>query len=52
MLADVRLEDVEMPVDQLGRAEGHLVGEMDAAAVGLDRLALERDLAGDVAFGF
>ena len=51
VLADMRLEHVEVAIDQLGRAERHLVGEMDMAAVRLDRLALERDLAGDVAFG-
>ena len=49
MLANMRFEDVEVAVDQLGRTERHLVGEMDAAAMGLDRVALQRDLAGDVA---
>ena len=33
VLADMRLEDVEMAIDQLGRAECHLVGEMDSPAV-------------------
>jgi len=48
----MRLEDVEVAVDQLARRERHLVGEMDAPAMGLDRIALERNLAGDVACGF
>ena len=33
VVADVRLVNVEVPVDQLGRAEGGFVGEVDAAAV-------------------
>ena len=45
----MRLKDVEMAVDQFGRAVGHLVSEMDPAAMRLDRVALERDLACDVA---
>ena len=40
MLADVRLEHVEMPIDQLGGAERHLIGEMNTPAMCLDRLAL------------
>src|SRR5580704_11994106 len=49
MLADMRLEHVEVAVDQLARTERHLVGEMDAPAIGLDRIAFKRNLAGDVA---
>ena len=45
----MRLKDIEMAVDQLGRAERHLVGEMDAAAMRFDRVALDRDLACDIA---
>ena len=33
VLADVRLENIEMTIDQLGRAERDFVGELDAAAV-------------------
>src|SRR5215210_5740967 len=49
MLADVRLEDVKVAVDQLGRAEGDFIGEMNMAAVRLNGLALERNLTGNVA---
>ena len=49
MLANVRLENVQVAVDQFGRAERYFVSEMDPAAVRLYRVALERDLAGDVA---
>ena len=49
VFADVRLKNVEMTIDQLRRTERHLIGKMDFAAVRLDRVTLERDLAGNVA---
>ena len=49
MLADMRFEDVEVAVDQFRRAERHFVGEMDSATVRFDRVALDRDLACDIA---
>src|SRR5262249_57649282 len=36
VVADVRLGGVEMPIEQLGRAERLLVGKVDASAVRLD----------------
>jgi hypothetical protein len=49
MFANVRLEYVEMAIDQLTRAEGCLVGKGEMPAMLLDGIALGRDLAGDVA---
>src|SRR6516225_5347585 len=49
MFANVRLEHVEMAIDQLARAEGCLVGKGEVPAMLLDGIALGRDLAGDVA---
>ena len=45
----MRLKNVDVAVDQLTRAECHLVGEMDAPAMRLNRLTLKRDLARDIA---
>jgi hypothetical protein len=39
---------VEVQVEQVGRAERDLGGEMDAAAAVLDRAPLVEDLAGEV----
>src|SRR5882757_3149861 len=49
MIADMRLEDVEVPVDQMGGTERNLIGKSDRSTAGFDRLALQGDLAGDVA---
>jgi hypothetical protein len=51
VISHVRLVNVEVPVDQFGRTERGFVREVDAAAASLHRLALEHDLAGDVALG-
>src|ERR1700730_7633559 len=42
MVADVRFENIEVPVDQLGRAEGNFIGELDRAAVRFNRIAFQR----------
>src|SRR5207253_9698010 len=51
VLADMRVEDVEMLVDQFGGAVGDFLGENQLPAILFCRLALGDDPPGNVAFG-